>query len=171
MENRIDELYSVIEFIDERRLGPDFRFYNQHRVVGEQGKVLGYRYRAQLRENFNPILLRRTRASVLKELPPRSTEIMRIAPTQEQEDMHNSYMRTVSTILNKSFFTEMDLPRLQKALRMCRMSADSTQLVNKKPPSYSSKLDVTDDLLARLGNEEGKKNRVVFRVDNHAGPH
>ncbi|OED37080.1 helicase [Chromatiales bacterium (ex Bugula neritina AB1)] len=161
MENRIDELYSVIEFIDERRLGPGFRFYNQHRVVDERGKVLGYRNLAQLRENLKPILLRRTRASVLKELPPRSTEIMRIAPTQEQEDLHGAHMRIVSSILSKSFYTEMDLLRLQKALLMCRLSADSTQLVDKKPPGYSSKLEVTDDLLARLGNEEGNKT-VLF---------
>jgi SNF2 family DNA or RNA helicase len=27
LENRIDELYSIVEFIDDQRLGPDFRFY------------------------------------------------------------------------------------------------------------------------------------------------
>ena len=41
LENRLDELYSVVEFIDERRLGPAFRFYNRYRVVDEKGKVLG----------------------------------------------------------------------------------------------------------------------------------
>ena len=43
LENRLDELYSVVEFIDDRRLGPAFRFFNQHRVVDEKGKVLGYK--------------------------------------------------------------------------------------------------------------------------------
>ncbi len=157
MENRIDELYSVIEFIDERRLGPGFQFYNKHRVVDERGKVLGYRNLAQLREKLKPVLLRRTRASVLKELPPRSTEIIRITPTQEQEDIHGSHMRIVSSIVSKRFITEMDLLRLQKALLMCRMSADSTVLVDKQTPGYSSKLDITDDLLARLGSEDDCK--------------
>lgn len=157
MENRIDELYSVIEFIDERRLGPGFKFYNKHRVVDERGKVLGYRNLTQLRENLKPILLRRTRAAVLKELPPRSTEIIRITPTQEQEEIHGSHMRIVSSIVNKPFITEMDLLRLQKALLMCRMSADSTLLVDKQEPGYSSKLEVTDDLLARLGSEDDCK--------------
>ncbi len=154
MENRLDELYSVIEFIDERRLGPGFKFYKQHRVVDERGKVLGYRNLAQLREKLKPVLLRRTRASVLKELPPRSTEIIRITPTQEQEDTHGTHMRVVSSIVSKPFITEMDLLRLQKALLMCRMSADSTVLVDKQTPGYSSKLDITDDLLARLGSED-----------------
>ena len=154
MENRLDELYSVIEFIDERRLGPGFKFYKQHRVVDERGKVLGYRNLAQLREKLKPVLLRRTRASVLKELPARSTEIIRITPTQEQEDTHGTHMRVVSSIVSKPFITEMDLLRLQKALLMCRMSADSTVLVDKQTPGFSSKLDITDDLLARLGSED-----------------
>src|SRR5207302_3994820 len=43
LENRLDELYSVVQFIDDRRLGPGFRFFNTHRVVDEKGKVLGYK--------------------------------------------------------------------------------------------------------------------------------
>lgn len=74
MENRLDELYSVVQFIDDRRLGPGFRFFNKHRVVDEKGKVLGYKNLGELRENLAPILLRRTRDSVKLELPPRTTD-------------------------------------------------------------------------------------------------
>ena len=41
LENRLDELYSVVQFVDDRRLGPAFRFFNRHRVADEKGKVLG----------------------------------------------------------------------------------------------------------------------------------
>ena len=61
LENRLDELYSVVQFIDDRRLAPAFRFFNRHRVVDENGKVLGYKNLDELRENLKPILLRRTR--------------------------------------------------------------------------------------------------------------
>ena len=40
LENRLDELYSVVEFIDDRRLGPAFRFFDRHRIVDERGKVV-----------------------------------------------------------------------------------------------------------------------------------
>src|SRR4030067_1032619 len=43
LENRLDELYSVVQFIDDRRLGPGFRFFHRHRLVDEKGKVLGYK--------------------------------------------------------------------------------------------------------------------------------
>ena len=60
LENRLDELYSVVQFVDDRRLPPAFRFFHRHRVVDEKGKVLGYKNLDQLRENLRPILRRRT---------------------------------------------------------------------------------------------------------------
>jgi superfamily II DNA/RNA helicase len=40
---------------------------------------------------------------------------------------------------------------------MCRMSANSTFLVDKQAPGYSSKLDELDDLFDRLFSEENRK--------------
>ena len=81
LENRLDDLYSVVQFVDDRHLGPGFRFFNRHRIVDEKGKVLGYKNLGELRETLKPILLRRTRESVKLELPPRTVEIVRITPT------------------------------------------------------------------------------------------
>lgn len=157
LENRLDELFSVVEFIDDRRLGPVFRFFNCHRVVDDKGKVLGYKHLAELRERLAPILLRRTRASVMRDLPPRSTEFVRIAPTAEQLELHRTHLRIVSAIVRKPYISEMDLLRLRKALLMCRMSADSTYLVDKQKPGYSSKLAALDDLLGALLAEASHK--------------
>ena len=157
LENRLDELYSVVQFINARQLGPAFRFFHRHRVVDEKGRVLGYKNLDELRRVLGPILLRRTRAMVLRQLPPRSTEILRIAPTAEQAEIHDGHKRTVMTILAKRYISEMDLLRLQKALLMCRMAADSTFLVDKEPPGYSTKLDELDSLLDRLAAEAGRK--------------
>lgn len=161
MENRLDELYSVVQFVDDRRLGPGFRFFHRHRMVDEKGKVLGYKNLAELRERLAPILLRRTRDSVLQQLPPRTVEIVRIMPTDEQLELHRTHMQIVSTIVRKKFISEMDLLRLQKALLMCRMSADSTVLVNKERPGFSSKLEQLDEMIDRLFAEPARK-AVLF---------
>lgn len=161
LENRLDELYSVVEFIDDRRLAPAFRFFNRHRVVEDNGKVIGYKNLDELRGNLKPILLRRTREAVLDQLPPRTTELVRIPPTAEQADLHNGHMRTVSMISRKPYITEMDMLRLRTALLMCRMSADSTFLVDKQTPAYSSKLAHLETLLKDLFAEEGRK-AVLF---------
>ncbi len=161
LENRLDDLYSVVQFIDDRRLAPAFRFFNRHRVVDEDGRVIGYKNLDQLRSNLKPILLRRTRASVLQQLPPRTTEIVRIQPTDEQLELHASNSRIASMIAQKPYITEMDLLRLRKALLMCRLAANSTYLVDKQEPSYSSKLEHLKGLLADLFEEEDRK-AVLF---------
>ena len=157
LENRLDDLFSIVEFLDERRLGPAFRFFNRHRVTDEKGKLLGYKNLDELRERLRPILIRRTRSAVLKQLPPRSTELRRIPPTEEQLVMHNGHKRIISSIVSKKYISEMDLLRLQKALLMCRMVANSTFLVDKTPPGYSSKLDELDTLIDQLAAEQDRK--------------
>jgi hypothetical protein len=157
LENRLDELFSVVEFIDDRRLGPAFHFYNRYRVVDEKGKVLGYKNLDELRERLRPVLLRRTRKMVMAELPPRATEIRRIPPTQEQLVLHDAHMKIVRTILFKKYISEMDLLRLQKALLLCRMAANSTFLVDKVPPGFSSKLAECEVLIDQLIEEDDRK--------------
>jgi len=157
LENRLEELFSVVQFIDDRRLAPAFRFFHRYRVVDENGKVAGYKNLDGLRETLKPILLRRTRASVKQDLPERTDEYIRIPPTDEQREIDATQMQVVSSIVRKSFITEMDLLRLQKALLLARMSADSTFLVNKEPPGYSTKLERLDELLEQLLDEPDRK--------------
>ncbi len=78
-------------------IGPAFRFFNRHRVTDEKGKVLGYKDLNLLRECLKPVLLRRTRSAVMKDLPPRTTEIVRIPPTAEQLDIELAQTRIVSS--------------------------------------------------------------------------
>ena len=157
LENRLDDLFSVVEFIDDRRLGPAFRFFNRHRVTDESGKILGYKDLNLLRERLKPVLLRRTRSAVIKDLPPRTTEIVRIAPTDEQAGIELAQMQIVSAIVRKSYISEMDLLRLQKALLLARMNADSTFLVDKHAPGFSSKLERLQELLEELAAEDDRK--------------
>ena len=157
IENRLDDLFSVVEFANDRRLGPSFRFFNTHRIVDEKGRLLGYKNMDKLREKLSPILLRRTRSEVMKQLPPRTDEIIRIAPTEEQFDINRAQKMIIQSIVNKSYISEMDLLRLQKALLICRMAADSTFLVDKQPPGYSTKLERLAELLEDLNAEKDRK--------------
>jgi superfamily II DNA or RNA helicase len=157
LENRLEELYSVVEFIDDRRLGPDFRFASQYRIESSNGRITGYKNLDTLREILKPVLLRRTRGAVMKQLPPRTTEIVRVTPTAEQLDIHITNHNIVAMIVKKAYLTEMDLLRLQKALLLCRMVADSTYLVNKQEPDFSTKLERLAELLPQLAAEKERK--------------
>ncbi len=157
LENRLDDLFSVVEFIDDRRLGPSFRFFNTHRVVDEKGKLLGYKNLDRLREKLRPVLLRRTRSEVAKELPERTDRIIRISPSGEQFDINQTQKRVIQSIISKPYISEMDLLRLQKSLLICRMAADSTFLVDKRPPGKSTKLKRLKELLEDLNMQKDRK--------------
>jgi len=163
LENRLDELFSVMEFIDERRLGPAFRFFHRHRVIDDKGKVTGYRRLDEIRRQLRPVLLRRTRASVLGDLPPRTTEVLRIPPSPEQAAISMEQLRIASAITRKKHLNEMDLFRLRRALLVARLAADSTALIHKDASGagHSSKLERLRDLLAGLVVEEDRK-MVIF---------
>jgi SNF2 family DNA or RNA helicase len=161
LENRLEELFTVCSFIDDHRLGPAYRFFHRHRVVDERGKIKGYRKLDELRKTLQPILLRRTRGSVMQQLPERTTEVVRIRPTEEQWVMSVEYAKKASRIAKKKFLTEIDLLRLQKYLLMARMSCNSTFLVDKETPAYSSKLERLGELLEQLA-AEGDRKIVLF---------
>jgi hypothetical protein len=157
LENRLEDLHSVVAFVDPHRLGPSFRFLHRHHRRDEDGALRGFKNLDDLRERLRPILLRRTRESVRLDLPPRTVEIVRILPTDEQKTLHDAHMRTVAQIVRKHYLTEMDLLRLRMALLMCRMAADSTFLVDKQKPGWSTKLERLGDLFDGIAAEPDRK--------------
>ena len=157
LENRLDDLFSIVQFIDDRRLGPGFRFFHRHRILDEKGKIRGYKNLDEVRERLASVLLRRTRQSVQQQLPPRKDQIVRIAPTNEQLALSNDHLQAVAKIVSKPFLTEMDFLALQRQLLYCRMAANSTFLVDKEPPGHSSKIERLDELLESLLSEASRK--------------
>ncbi len=157
MENRLEELYTVATFVDDTRLGPAFRFLNTHLTTDAKGHVLGYKKIGELRDRLKPILLRRTRGMVMKELPERHTEVIRVEPAEEQLALHRINIQIVMQVIGKSFISEMDLLRLRRALLMCRLAANGTYLVDKQEPNFSSKMEALEELLERLLAEDGRK--------------
>jgi len=161
LENRLGELYTVVKFVDPLLLGPADRFFNRHRTVDERGKVIAFKKLDELREKLAPVLLRRTRSQVAKELPTRTDEVVRVAPTQEQKNIHDGQMRIAAQIAGKKWMTQMDVLRLRRALSMARMVCDSTWLVNQEEPEYSTKLERFSELMEDLIADTTRKV-IVF---------
>ena len=58
LENRIDEIYSIIEFLDPHLFGPLFRFNREFYTLDERGRPMGYKNMAELRRRVRPVMLR-----------------------------------------------------------------------------------------------------------------
>lgn len=173
LENRLGELFTVTRFVDEELLGPAFEFFHQHHVVDDRGKTLGYRQLDVLRDKLKPILLRRTRGQVAKQLPERTDEVVRCEATAEQLEIHDANMSVVAQIAAKKFMTEMDRLRMQKCLLMARMVCDSTYLVDQETAEYSTKLERLGELLTGLIEDPTRKivlfsewRRMLSRIEH-----
>jgi len=136
LENRLEELYSIVEFIDRFHMGPMFRFLAEHQHTDEVGKVIGYRNLSKIAKSLEPILVRRTKKQVLKELPERLDKNYFVPMTSQQMKHHEENQETVARIVAKwrrmRFLSDTDQRRLMIALQNMRMSCNSTYLLDKK---------------------------------------
>ena len=149
LENKLEELYSIVQFVDDRRLGPAFQFLHDHRVLDENGKLLGYRNLDKLREKLTPILLRRTRAEVLSQLPARTDTTVYVEMADAQRGPYAEHGHTLARLLQKKYLTEIDRRRILASITNLRMLCDSTFLLDKQT-KVSPKLDELDELLRQL---------------------
>ncbi|MEA1876521.1 MAG: SNF2-related protein, partial [Bacteroidota bacterium] len=74
LENRLEELHSLIEFVDPYKLGALFRFLDQHQIKDEVGKVVGYQNLNSISQTLSDVLIRRTRTETLEQLPERTSK-------------------------------------------------------------------------------------------------
>jgi superfamily II DNA or RNA helicase len=164
LENKLEELYSVVEFVDGRRLGPAFRFLKEHRVEDDQGKLLGYRGLERIHKQLEPILLRRTRREVLPELPKRTDQIFRVRMTTEQAGPYWEQNEILGKLMSKwqrqGWLSEIDLRRISCCIQNMRMLCNSTFLFDKRT-NFSPKLEEFGEIIRELAIEE-KRKVVVF---------
>jgi len=164
LENKLEELFSVVQFVDGRRLGPAFRFVHEHRIEDEKGHLLGYRGLDKIKEQLEPILLRRTRQEVLKELPERTDQIFRVALTEEQEGPYREQSDILAGLMRKwerqGWLSDVDQKRILCCIQNMRMLCNSTFLFDKQT-HHSPKLEEFREILRELAVEENRKV-VVF---------
>ncbi len=106
LENRIDELYSIFQFIDPRILGPlwhfNDRFFQLERRRSGTYKVLGYKNLDELRATVAPYTLRRIREDVLRDLPERVDNDFFVEMTPPQTRAYDEYKEIVARLAAKA---------------------------------------------------------------------
>ena len=141
LENRIDELYSIFQFLDPRILGPlwhfNDRFYELEKRPSGTYKVLGYKNLDQLRALIAPYILRRTRDEVLKDLPPRTDNNYFVEMTDPQWKAYNEFKETLAKLIAKSHRKPLT-PKEREILLMClikmRLICNALALHDKEIP-------------------------------------
>lgn len=101
LENRLEELHSIVEFIDRNHLGPLFRFLNAHQTTDSSGKVIGYKDLHRLGKTLESILIRRSKKEVLPQLPERIDKNYFVKLEPEQRQMHEENREIAVRLIHK----------------------------------------------------------------------
>ena len=174
LENRLEELVSIVQFVDRYRLGPTWRLRHEHQTLDEAGRVIGYRGLNRIGKTLEPVLLRRRKAEVLSQLPSRVDKTLFVEMTQEQTRHHEENAEIVDRIVSRwrktGFLSDADQRRLTCALQNMRMSCNSTYLLDKRT-DYGVKADELATILEELLRAPRGQGRDFQLLDRHPRAH
>ena len=163
LENKLDELYSIVEFVDNFRLAPYYLFKDKHIITDETGKVLGYKNLNDIGKKLGDILIRRRKKDVKLQMPERSDKNLFIPMTNEQMEMHQEWQNQVRLLVLKwrrmHFLSDKDRKRLLLFLSQMRMVCDSSYILDQKT-RYDTKVDECVNIINDIISEEGEKVAV-----------
>lgn len=164
LENKLDELYSIVEFVDNFRLAPYYLFKEKHIIQDETGKVLGYQNLNDIGKQLGDILIRRRKKDVKLQMPKRMDKNLFVPMTKEQMAMHQEWQNSVRMLVLKwrkmHFLSDKDRKRLLLFLSQMRMVCDSSYILDQKT-RYDNKVDECVNIISDIISEEGEKV-VVF---------
>ena len=164
LENKLDELYSIVEFVDNFRLAPYYLFKENHILTDETGKVLGYKNLNEIGKKLSDILIRRRKKDVKLQMPKRMDKNLFVPMTDEQMGMHAEWQFQVSILVkrwrDRHFLSDKDRKRLLLLLSQMRMICDSSYILDQKT-RFDTKVEECVNIISDIISEEGEKV-VVF---------
>lgn len=173
LENRIDELYSIFQFLDPHILGPlwhfNDRFYELEKTKSGSYKVLGYKNIDELRAIIKPYVLRRTRDEVLKDLPARTDNNFFVEMSDEQWKAYNEFKEKLAKLIATSHRRaltpkerELLLMFLIKMRLICNaLALHDKEIELKDSEKTAPKLGELDEILTEEIAPNGRK-AVIF---------
>lgn len=167
LENKLDELVSIVQLADPYCLAPLYRFRYDHITTDPvTGKAIGYKNLSDIREKLKGTLIRRTKQSVQLQLPKRTDQFLVIPMTPEQSSRHEELRTAVARLASKwqrtGNLSEEERRRLLLMLGQMRMLADSTFIIDQdKDNRHDMKVGELMNILEEaLGG--GEEKIVVF---------
>lgn len=184
IENRLIDIFSIVNILDPHFLGPLWEFSYQHCLFDPEkpNKINGYYDLQKLNQKLDKILIRREKRNVIDQLPNVQQINVPVELSDLQREYHTDFAMGIGSIINKKFLTPYDLNKLQMLLTSMRMVCDSTFLIddqtNESPKLEELKSILFDQLDIRNSNrkiiifsEWVKVHKLIGKLlrDNHIG--
>jgi hypothetical protein len=152
LENRIDEIYSIAQFLDPNLFGPLFQFNRDFYQLDERGRPAGYKNLDELHRRLRPVMLRRRKEEVEGELPGRTVNTYFVSMVPEQTARYEEYNERVARLMAQARrrpLSKEEFEKLQKWLACMRMICDTPYILDDEC-RVSPKLHELDHLLDEL---------------------
>jgi SNF2 family DNA or RNA helicase len=164
IENRLIDIYSIINTLDPQYLGPLWEFSYQHCLFDPDKlyKINGYYDLDKLKDRLADILIRREKAEVLSQLPSVQQRNVPVELSRQQREMHAGFMLGVAKIIRKKFLTPYDLQRLNLLLTNARMVCDSSFLIDEKTHDSPKLIELEDILFEKLDIKNNSRKVIIF---------
>ena len=163
LENRIDEIYSIVQFLDPELLGPLFRFNREFYELDEKGRPSGFRNLDELARRVSSVMLRRRKEDVEGELPGRTVKTFFVPMTDAQTSAYEDYdlyVKRLAAVAARRPLTKEEFDRLQKFLACMRMVCDTPYILgdeNRDCPKMEEIERLLPDLL-----DDPERKIIVF---------
>ncbi len=163
LENRIDEIYSIVQFLDPHLFGPLFRFNRDFYDLDEKGQAQGYKNLDELHRRLRPVMLRRKKEEVEGDLPGRTINNYFVSMTEEQAlryDEYNSRVARLMAMAKRRPLRKEEWEKLQIWLACMRMLCDTPYILDQECTD-SPKLEELEKILIDL-LDEGDHKCIIF---------
>lgn len=164
LENKLEELYSIVELVDQYALSPYYAFREKYIVTDSAGMTIGYKNLNEITHRLKDILIRRRKCEVAMQMPARMDKTLYVPMTKEQKAMHNELEYKVSIIVHKwrnyHFLSEQDRLRLLMLLGQMRMVANSSFILDQHT-RFDTKVEEVCDILRDIFASSNEKV-VIF---------
>ncbi|MCH5168096.1 MAG: DEAD/DEAH box helicase [Prevotellaceae bacterium] len=166
LENKLDELVSIVQLADPYCLSPLYRFRHEHVVTDPaSGKTIGYKNLNDIRQRLSNTLIRRTKQGVRLQLPKRTDQYVLIPMTQQQSNRHEELRTAIARLVSKwmrtRFLSEEERRRMLLMFGQMRMLADSTFVIDQDL-EHRHDVKITEVLNILYNVLEGSNAKIVI---------
>lgn len=173
------DLWPLLHFIDRKRYSSFWRWVERY-VIYEQGyfgrKPTGYQNLDLLAEELQPYAIRRTKAEVIDQLPPKNVHTIYCSMGRAQAKLYNQMVEHYVAELSSGVY--MSAPtEVSKLMRLRQIATDPSIMTDEmnRPGKYlpSCKVEVLSDLVKRIVFDEDEKviifsnwSSMVYRLED-----
>jgi len=153
IENSVSDLWSIMDFLMPGYLGSHESFRRNYELPIANGQQEGQQAQTRLRRKLHPFLMRRLKADVAKDLPPKIQKIASCTLSKDQQLVYRQLLETsrrkIADMVATKGFDRSRMEILKTLLRLrqtcCHLDLLKLPELNSKHPS--AKMDLFFELL------------------------